>query len=166
MLQFALAVLDDETFLYELYAGTRREELSMLNWPEEQQNAFLRMQFDAQRRSYRYQYPELRQEIVILGNSRIGQLCTAASEQALVLADVTLLPQFCNQGIGTRIISGLQQSARSQGLGMRLHVLQQNRARRLYERMGFRVTGEQFPYMSMAWDETDRSRADFNEGGE
>ncbi|CAH1218547.1 hypothetical protein PAECIP111893_04442 [Paenibacillus plantiphilus] len=165
MLQFEQASSDDELFLYELYAETRREELSVLNWQEEQEQAFLRMQFDAQRRSYRFQYSELRQEIVMFEQRRAGQLTTAVTEHAVVLVDVTLLPDCRNQGIGTEIITGLQQHAAALGLNLRLHVLQHNRAKRLYDRMGFQVTGEQPPYLSMEWKLPD-SQSYYAEGGE
>ncbi len=40
---------EDEHFLLKLYASTRQEEMALLNWPEGQKEAFLRMQFNAVR---------------------------------------------------------------------------------------------------------------------
>ncbi len=37
----------DQAFLFELYASTRREELDAWGWPPQARAAFLRMQFQA-----------------------------------------------------------------------------------------------------------------------
>ena len=46
----------DEPFLFEVYAGTRLEELAPLSWSAEQQAAFLEQQFNAQQRYYQANY--------------------------------------------------------------------------------------------------------------
>ena len=43
---------EDEPFLFELYASTRGDEMALVGWDKPQQEAFLRMQFKAQRSSY------------------------------------------------------------------------------------------------------------------
>jgi len=154
MLRFVPVDADDELFLYELYAETRRDELSVLGWDDAQRSAFLRMQFDAQRRSYRAQYAAFEQRIIYEGLERIGQISSAVTEQAIVLVDVAIVPPYRNQGIGTLLVTELQETARQQGKSVRLHVLQHNPAQRLYARLGFGVTGEQFPYLSMEWTES------------
>ncbi len=153
MLQFVPVVSEDELFLYELYAETRKDELSVLGWDKLQQDAFLHMQFHAQQRSYRAQYADLDQRIIYQDNQRIGQVSTVDTLQALLLVDLVLLPQHRNQGHGTELLAELKETARSQSKSVRLHVLQKNPAQRLYARLGFQVTGEQFPYVSMEWNE-------------
>jgi len=46
--------LDDEGFLFRLYASTRQEEISAWGWNQAQQEAFLHVQYTAQRRWLRY----------------------------------------------------------------------------------------------------------------
>ncbi|MFH5181688.1 GNAT family N-acetyltransferase [Paenibacillus sp. TAB 01] len=154
MLCFAQAAADDELFLYELYSETRRNELSALGWDDSQMNAFLRMQFDAQRHSYRAHYPNLLQRIIFKNEERVGQISSAVTEQSVVLVDIAILPVYRNLGIGTRLLTELKETARQQGKSVRLHVLQHNPAQRLYARLGFGVTGEQFPYVAMEWNES------------
>ncbi|MCD1260932.1 GNAT family N-acetyltransferase [Paenibacillus athensensis] len=154
MLRFVPAASDDELFLYELYADTRKEELSVLGWDNAQQDAFLRMQFHAQQRSYRTQYAGLEQRIIYQDDQRIGQISTAVTEQALLVVDLVFLPEYRNQGHGTSLLAEVQETARQQSKPVRLHVLHNNPAQRLYARMGFRITGGQFPYVSMEWNES------------
>ena len=42
-----LATSEDESFLLSVYAGTRTEEMALAAWNAAQQDAFLRMQFNA-----------------------------------------------------------------------------------------------------------------------
>ncbi|RTE08541.1 GNAT family N-acetyltransferase [Paenibacillus whitsoniae] len=154
MLHFMPAVADDELFLYELYAETRRNEFHALGWDAAQLNTFLRMQFDAQRRSYRAKYADLKKSIIYQNGERIGQISQAVSEDAIVLVDIIISHLYRNQGVGTKLLLQLQETARQQGLGVRLHVLETNPAQRLYDRLGFLVTGEHSPYVSMEWNES------------
>jgi ribosomal protein S18 acetylase RimI-like enzyme len=58
------------------------------------------------------------------------------------IGDVYLLPGVPGQGIGTRLLQMLLQTADNAGLIARLDVLKVNPARRLYERCGFTIIGE------------------------
>jgi ribosomal protein S18 acetylase RimI-like enzyme len=64
-------------------------------------------------------------------------------EGSLFLAYVAILPAFQGRGVGTAIVRDLVEEARAQDLPVTLQVLKENPgARRLYERLGFAVTGE------------------------
>jgi GNAT superfamily N-acetyltransferase len=49
---------------------------------------------------------------------------------------------FQRRGIGTEVVKRLIAEANSLNLAVRLNVVRINPARRLYERLGFQVTGE------------------------
>jgi ribosomal protein S18 acetylase RimI-like enzyme len=53
--------------------------------------------------------------------------------------DVTLLPPFRNHGLGSRLMDVLLAYADTLGLQASLHVEPFNPAKRMYERLGFRV---------------------------
>jgi GNAT superfamily N-acetyltransferase len=53
-----------------------------------------------------------------------------------------LLPDYQNQGIGSGLIREVQAAAKQHGLPVSLWVLRVNPARRMYERLGFRVVEE------------------------
>ena len=55
---------EDEPFLFELYASTRGDEMALVGWDKAQQEAFLRMQFNAQRSSYAMQFPNADYRII------------------------------------------------------------------------------------------------------
>ena len=52
------AATEDQAFLLLVYAGTRADEMALVNWTPEQKTAFLEMQFNAQWQHYHLYYPE------------------------------------------------------------------------------------------------------------
>ena len=69
----------------------------------------------------------------------VGLLRVSESESAVFIDQVEIVPDYQGQGIGTSLINNLLALGRPVELG----VLKVNvDARRLYERLGFRVTGD------------------------
>ncbi len=60
----------------------------------------------------------------------------------LYLETIEIAPAYQSKGIGTNILREILARAGSQGLAVGLHVLRVNRARHLYERLGFAVVDE------------------------
>lgn len=58
------------------------------------------------------------------------------------LIQIQLAPELQGQGLGERLIGALIVEARRAGAALSLHVLHANPARRLYERLGFEIAGE------------------------
>jgi GNAT superfamily N-acetyltransferase len=58
------------------------------------------------------------------------------------LKRVFLLPVFQNRGIGSRLVRQVLSEAKSTGLPVRLRVFKVNPAQRLWQRLGFVVSGE------------------------
>lgn len=142
---------EDVSFLYQVYKETREEELVATGWGEEEKEAFLRMQFEMQKRSYTQQYPSAAHYIVLLDDVPVGRIMTEEIEEAVLLIDLSLLTAHQNQGIGTALLQDMQRMAQGASKKVCLHVLQHNPARHLYSRLGFRVTGESVPYVAMKW---------------
>ncbi|MFC3736774.1 GNAT family N-acetyltransferase [Paractinoplanes deccanensis] len=73
----------------------------------------------------------------------IGRLRVVRDAGGLRLAGLQLVPEAQGRGIGTSIVRDLQERAAHEGVPLLLGVEKDNpRARRLYERLGFRKTGE------------------------
>jgi Acetyltransferases len=142
---------DHESFLYELYADTRAEEMNASGWSETQSKMFLRMQFEAQSLSYAVQYPEAKHWIIRWDSNPIGRLMVAYGNEDIRIVDISLLTNHRNRGVGTTLITEIQQEATQYGLPLRLHVFQTNRAFELYRRMGFQIEEVRTPYNSMVW---------------
>jgi|SRR5579872_2797083 len=136
------STVDDQDFLFALYASTRREEMAALGWGIQQQDVFLRMQYNAQRMWYEQAYERAEHSIVMVGEQRAGRWIVLREENAILLVDITLLPEFQKRGLGTELLQRLIQESERTGVPLRLQVTQTNPARRLYERLGF-VAGAQ-----------------------
>jgi ribosomal protein S18 acetylase RimI-like enzyme len=136
------ALPGDEEFLLALYRSTREDELALTGWDEPQRAAFVRMQFLAQRQHYQAAYPDAAHEIVVRDGRAIGRRLVARDAEQILLVDVALLPEHRGAGIGDRLVRELIGEGETRGVPVRLHVLRGNPAIRLYERLGFVVTGE------------------------
>ena len=138
------SVPEDRSFLLEVYASTRVDELAPVPWGVAEKRAFIAQQFEAQDRAYRAAYPDGRFLVVEDRGNRIGRLYLATLSDELRVVDVALLPEHRGRGVGSALISAVIAEAESAGLAVRLNVEPWNPARRLYLRLGFRpgpVTG-------------------------
>ncbi len=140
---------DDQEFLFRLYASTRLHEIAAFGWPEAQQEAFFRMQFNAQQRWYEMSYGQADHQIIEQEGTPIGRIMVSRQPAFVLLVDIALLPEFRGQGIGAELIGKLIQECEEAKLPLRLQVQRINPAQRLYERLGFRKTGEDQMYLQM-----------------
>jgi ribosomal protein S18 acetylase RimI-like enzyme len=81
----------------------------------------------------------------------IGMLAVEERADEIFIENVVLLPAYQNRGIGTQLVTETLQKARSKGFPVRLQVLKVNPARRLYDRLGFRVIEETDTHYVMEW---------------
>lgn len=143
---------EDDDFLYQVYASTRAEEVAAFGWNEAQQTAFLKMQFVAQQRAYVWQFPGAEHSIILFDEKMAGRLIVVRTNQEIRLTDITLLPEYRNNGAGAFLVKELQAGAQEAGLPLRLRVFKANAAaRRLYERLGFSHAGESDTHWMMEW---------------
>ena len=64
--------------------------------------------------------------------------------------DVALLPEYRGHGIGSSVLRGVLAHADRVGRSVELHVEKQSRAVRLYERLGFAISGDVGMYFAMS----------------
>ena len=155
---------EDEPFLREVYAGTRADELALVDWSEEQKAAFLDGQFRAQHTYYHEQMPGAAYDIVLEDGVGVGRLYIDRRAGDLHVVDIALLPQHRNRGIGGHLIRRIMEEAAAKSQSVSLYVELFNRARRFYDRSGFREVRTEGIYLLMKWraddgiaDESDRS---------
>ena len=141
------ATPEDESFLLEVYASTRLEELEGFGWSDEQKQAFIKMQFLARERVY----PRVDNRIIVLNGRPVGRMLVDRSDESILLRDIALLTEFRNAGLGSRLIQDLMQEATAAGKPIKLHVLASSPAARLYERLGFVRSGAEATYLEMKW---------------
>ncbi|WP_044871590.1 N-acetyltransferase [Pseudomonas sp. LFM046] len=139
----------DQAFLRELYATTRAHEMHQVPWDQAAIDAFLTQQFDAQHRYYQEHYHDAQFSLICHQGQSVGRLYVFRGPNTLNLMDIALLPEWRRQGIGTRYLEALVREADETGKSIRLFVEATNPARRLYDRFGFVVTGDNRVYLQM-----------------
>lgn len=145
----------DEGVLLQIYASTRTEEMALVSWTDEQKDAFLRMQFDAQTKHYLTYYPSAHYYIILQDGKSIGRLILESAESSLLIMDIALLPEYRNRGMGTAILHDLMKKARQDNIPLVLRVEFFNPAIRLYTRLGFVTTRQvNTVYHEMVWKPT------------
>lgn len=80
--------------------------------------------------------------VVIHKSVPIGLFKATQDASPWSISQVQLLPEWQRQGIGTELVSRFVADARAQGEAVELTVLKVNPARRMYERLGFKVVTE------------------------
>ena len=150
-LTYRNATPEDEDFLFKLYANTRTEEINAWGWNNQQQEAFLKMQFQAQQTSYRNQFPKSKYQIVLIQKLSIGAMLVIRNEAEIYLADLALLSEYRDRGIGSFLLHNLLAEATQAQKPVSLQVIQVNRALRLYQRLGFSIVGNNGIHFVMEW---------------
>jgi ribosomal protein S18 acetylase RimI-like enzyme len=145
------AAPSDDEFLFKLYSSTRRGEVERWGWDARQIEGFLRMQMIAQRHGYEAAYPQAERLMIKVDGTSAGRFIVDRSASHVTLVDISLLPEFQNRGVGTRLISNLMAECQSTSRSLKLHVARGNRAIRLYERLGFSLMSEDAMYLQMEW---------------
>lgn len=114
-----------------------RPELTGLGWPPKQQDAFTRMQFDAQTRLYRESLPDAIYSVISAGGEPVGRLIVNYVDDQILIIDIALLPEFRRTGIGSGLVRRLLDQADADRLPVRCHVLYDSTARQFWEHAGF-----------------------------
>jgi hypothetical protein len=91
---------EDLSFVGELYASTRREELAVTGWPTEMQEAFLAQQHAAQHSHYALHFADAEWLILEWQGEAVGRLYLRELPENLHIVDIALLPPARGRGIG------------------------------------------------------------------
>jgi ribosomal protein S18 acetylase RimI-like enzyme len=136
------ATLKDRDWLYDLHRSAFREYVEQIwGWDESWQ----RRRFDE------HFAPELTQVALIDGEA-VAMLQWEDRGDEIFLRQIAVLPALQGQGIGRALLDGLLARAAASGKGVALQVFRINlRARALYERLGFVVSGESETHVTMRW---------------
>ena len=101
------------------------------DWDEELQLEF----FEKKWQSLGYQK-------IICNDQLSGVVASVDHDDHVFLSELLIDPDFQGKGLGTSVTLGILHDADGKGLPVRLQVLTKNRAKSMYERLGFSVTGE------------------------
>lgn len=142
----------DDEFLYRLYSSTREDEMALWGAPADQQAAFLRMQFDAQRAHYGRHFALADHAIITINGQPVGRILVDRSRDEIRLVDIAILTEHRGSGIGSVLLQELIDESSATGKPVRVHAFKPSRAVGFYERLGFGRTGDEGAYWAMEWD--------------
>ena len=131
--------------LFDIYSSTREKELQVVtHWPAELKKEFLTQQFNAQHTYYQNNYLGADFWLLIKDEQPIGRLYVDwnNAECTIRIIDIAILPNWQNEGIGSGIFKDLMVKATELDRPLSIHVESFNPAKRLYERLGFKMVSE------------------------
>ncbi len=142
---------EDEPFLLRVYAGTRLMELAHTSWDEVQKEAFLKIQYAAQKHHYLTYYPEAEHQVICANERPVGRLYLARLPEEFRILDIAILPENRNTGIGTFVLRGILADAQRAGLPVTISVENFNPSLRIFEQLGFRKTKDDGLNFLLQW---------------
>ena len=140
---------DDRAFLQELYASTR-DDLAVLDG--DQCDTVIGLQFAARERHFADAHPDADAHIILFDARPVGRLLVDRAGASVELVDIAILPPHRNSGIGRSLVGALADDAARTGKCLRLRVLRDSPAVRLYERLGFSRAAGDNVYLEMRRD--------------
>jgi ribosomal protein S18 acetylase RimI-like enzyme len=134
------AVEADRDFLYELHCTTMREVIEKTwGWDDAWQQADFSRKLSACDVS-----------IIEADGQPAGCLWLDSKPESLHIVELQILPELQGKGLGTATVMTVINDGASRGVPVTLSVVPANpRAKQLYERLGFEVTGVDDPFIHM-----------------
>jgi ribosomal protein S18 acetylase RimI-like enzyme len=143
-IDYRAAQTEDYEFLFSLHREVMREyvEYTWGVWDDV-----------VQRDDFRKQFIPSHLQIIQFQGRDIGVLFIEDRVEEIFIASLEILPEYQRQGIGSSVMQGLFEAAAKQNKPVALQVLKVNRrARSLYQRLGFGITGENDTHYIMAYE--------------
>jgi GNAT superfamily N-acetyltransferase len=137
VIQLRPETADDEPFLRRLFETTRALNLASKDWPELEKSAFCHMQYDAQHRYFRAEYPNALNQIIQRDGKPLGRIYIHHGKAEVLILDISLLPEHCGAGIGSALLRGLQRAAAKAGQKLTIQIERSSRLLNLLQRHGF-----------------------------
>jgi GNAT superfamily N-acetyltransferase len=91
-------------------------------------------------------------KIILLEDEPVGVVSCEEFSDHIFIHEIQLLPEYQGRGIGTQFLKEQIAQALQAGKKIKLKVLRENRAKRLYERMGFKSSKDSDIDTTMVWE--------------
>ncbi|RZF31695.1 GNAT family N-acetyltransferase [Paraburkholderia sp. UYCP14C] len=121
----------DEAFLLELRKTTMTEHLARAGEPIDD---------DAHRARLLHRYDAA--QVICIDGAPAGLLKAHRNEDEWFVVQVQIAPALQGRGIGEQVLRTILRAAAAEALPVSLQVLKGNPAKRLYDRLGFEIVGE------------------------
>jgi Predicted acetyltransferase len=139
-------------FLLKLYEESRPHLKWVNNIDPESLKSMIKMQFNNEQKQINNIYPDADLKIVMLDGEPAGKFNVYCNSEVFRIIDIALLTGYRGKGIGTSLITSLQEEARKTGKSVCLSVTWYNHgAYLLYEKCGFKVVENNGVCCEMLW---------------
>lgn len=146
------ATPEDGPLLFALFAEEKAAELAPLGLSTEQLQPLLEMQYRGREFSYSQAAANPDDEILCLADgSPVGRMLVDREPECFRVMDVAVLAAWRNRGIATEALRRLQADAVRELLPVRLRVMKNSAAERLYQRLGFDLVSSDEISHEMKW---------------
>lgn len=137
------AFKEDFEWLKKLHHDVMRDSVEQIwGWDVEFQDELFERQFDPGGKM-----------IVQVNGRDVGVLEVERRDQEIFLSNVQIAVEMQGRGLGSELIRALQHEAGERGVALVLQVNKANsRAHALYDRLGFRPSGETDTHFLMTWE--------------
>lgn len=142
---------DDQEFLYRLFYSVHAEKLQLVSLSAEEKTRLVELMYQGYSHHYNSLAPISDDRLVLLDTEAIGRMILLQTREEIRLADLAILPQYRQRGIGSALIGQVQTESTMSKRPVRLQVARFDRALRLYQRLGFYKTDVQEPYIRLEW---------------
>jgi ribosomal protein S18 acetylase RimI-like enzyme len=134
------ATADDINFLWHVFRVSMEDYITQTRgeWNEQREEAQFRNQLDW-----------LTTQVVHANNLAVGFIMAPIKDGARWIHTICIVPEHQGKGIGTEVLRRVISQAKEQKMSLYLSVSKVNPARRLYERLGFRVIEETTHHFKM-----------------
>ena len=132
---FRNCTLDDFDFLFELKKQNFKLYVDKIwSWNDDDQKQRLKQDLKEHLQHKR---------IILLDNKEVGIYVVHITENGdLFINEISILKEYQNKGIGRKILEEQLKENHKKGIRTILQVFKENPAKRLYEKLGFKVYGE------------------------
>lgn len=135
---------DREFFLHAYHISKCEMTKTMFGWDQAAQDDFANDALEA--------FGEIGMNIVWHDHKKAGGFRCCEYPDHLWLDEVFILPEYQGLGMGTQLVELSKDMARTAGKELRLKTLLANlNAKKLYERLGFKVTEATATHWKMTW---------------
>ena len=122
----------DDEFLFRLFGEIKIAELNLYAWPELMKNQLVSMQYNAYKQMIKNEYPNVEDYVISANNEKAGRLQLDVKDSGIRIINISLLPAFHGNGIGTKIIKDILAEADLKNKPVYLEVDRVNPAFNLY----------------------------------
>lgn len=90
-------------------------------------------------------------QVINWGDEPAGYTRVEETPEYIYGHELVILPEYQSKGIGSFLLRSWQANAQSKNIPLRLQVLKENKAKELYERVGFKETSQTDTHYEMEW---------------